>query len=537
MSVFGVDHTLVGRRVAHQWRWPRAIEEAIWLHHHDLDLLPADLAARELVMIVQAADGLARREEIGWSGNRADTVELSRLAHALGISLNGMEAIATKLRNDADALAARVKASKSQRAGGEEGDALRLAGEFARATLELRELPKVCQLAADAACHGLRAQGAVLFVVQSPPAPAVMAWTNRSASGVEAIEFDDLGCDLAALRREMGRLRDATSIAVPVSGALAAMGERFVGRIGGRPGRLVSLDCGDACVGGVLVRMADPASCEDIALGSQMAALRAVIGLAISRTADVADATRLAEGLSTAARAAGAARDATDELRELRLVDDLASGAAHELNTPLAVIDGRLQQLLLRETDHDTRVTLEQIRAEAGRCAEVVSGLASVADPRPPKCEAVDAAVLIRAAVASYTATGKLGESQVRLELSDGLRPIWADAGQAREILDELLANAIAATEPARRLLTIKAAFDRADEHIVITLSDNGCGMTPEVLERAFDPFFSHRPAGRGRGLGLPRARRLATLNGGSVRLWSAADRGTRVVLRLPTRR
>src|SRR5262249_8913282 len=179
----------------------------------------------------------------------------------------------------------------------------------------------------------------------------------------------DLGCDLAALRREMGRLRDATSIAVPVSGALAAMGERFVGRIGGRPGRLVSLDCGDACVGGVLVRMADPASCEDIALGWQSAAVGGLIGVAISRTAQVAAAARLAEGLSPGAGGAGAARDAADEQRELRLVDDLASGAAHELNTPLAVIDGRLQQLFLRGADHHTRGPVEKIRGQSGRGA------------------------------------------------------------------------------------------------------------------------------------------------------------------------
>ena len=67
-------------------------------------------------------------------------------------------------------------------------------------------------------------------------------------------------------------------------------------------------------------------------------------------------------------------------------------------------------------------------------------------------------------------------------------------------------------------------------------IEDNGCGMSGEVLERAVDPFFSSRPAGRGRGLGLSRAYRLAELNGGRLWLESTPNVGTKVTLELPAR-
>src|SRR5690606_35399741 len=79
-----------------------------------------------------------------------------------------------------------------------------------------------------------------------------------------------------------------------------------------------------------------------------------------------------------------------------------------------------------------------------------------------------------------------------------------------------------------------KAAFDPSEEQVVVSVIDNGRGMTPDVVGRAMDPFFSHRPAGRGRGLGLARVRRWMLLGGGDVELESNSDVGTRVVLRLP---
>ena len=71
-------------------------------------------------------------------------------------------------------------------------------------------------------------------------------------------------------------------------------------------------------------------------------------------------------------------------------------------------------------------------------------------------------------------------------------------------------------------------------EQVMITILDNGSGMDPATLRRAFDPFFSKKPAGRRRGMGLPVALRLIECNGGTLRLDSRAGAGTRALIMLP---
>ncbi|HMQ16014.1 MAG TPA: ATP-binding protein, partial [Phycisphaerae bacterium] len=71
-------------------------------------------------------------------------------------------------------------------------------------------------------------------------------------------------------------------------------------------------------------------------------------------------------------------------------------------------------------------------------------------------------------------------------------------------------------------------------EYVEISVRDNGPGMPPEVLARAFDPFFSHKRAGRRRGLGLPRAQRIVELQGGHIRLESQPGAGTQALVLLP---
>ncbi len=72
-----------------------------------------------------------------------------------------------------------------------------------------------------------------------------------------------------------------------------------------------------------------------------------------------------------------------------------------------------------------------------------------------------------------------------------------------------MLENAFQATDPAKGHVGIHAAFDPYSSRVVVTVSDNGCGMDEETAKRAFDPFYSDKPAGRQRGLGLAKATAL----------------------------
>jgi signal transduction histidine kinase len=128
-----------------------------------------------------------------------------------------------------------------------------------------------------------------------------------------------------------------------------------------------------------------------------------------------------------------------------------------------------------------------------------------------------------------------LTPEQFVVQLSDDIPRIRADISQIRLLFDEVIRNAVEAMQDrdAKRL-TVNCRSDVADDRLVIWIEDNGCGMTPDVVERAMDPFFSHRPAGRGRGLGLSRAARYAQINGGRIRLSSRVTEGTAVIVELP---
>ena len=110
------------------------------------------------------------------------------------------------------------------------------------------------------------------------------------------------------------------------------------------------------------------------------------------------------------------------------------------------------------------------------------------------------------------------------------------DERQVCAALIEVLDNAIHATDPVAGRIEMHAAFDPYSGRVVVTVSDNGCGMDEATVKRAFDPFFSSKAAGRRRGLGLAKALRWIEASGGSIRLESRPGQGTRGVILLPAK-
>ncbi len=210
-------------------------------------------------------------------------------------------------------------------------------------------------------------------------------------------------------------------------------------------------------------------------------------------------------------RAAGEAR--------LEAVREFAYGAGHEINNPLANIAARAQSLLPEERDPERRRRLATIVDQAFRARDMIGGLMVYA--RPPKPRPADVAIdeIVRSAV---DAVRPLAETRgLRLGYSPPPSPVAVvvDAAQVAEAIRALVTNAVEAGDPGGQ---------------VVIVADDGPGMDPVTARRAFDPFYSGRDAGRGIGLGLPKALRLIESNGGGLAVESHRGRGTTVAIDLP---
>ena len=219
----------------------------------------------------------------------------------------------------------------------------------------------------------------------------------------------------------------------------------------------------------------------------------------------------------------------------LEAMRELAYGAGHEINNPLANIATRAQALLLDETDPERRRRLSTIVDQSFRARDMIGGLMLLARPPKPRRESVDVGGIAAAAIESVR--GQSVARGIRLEYSPLPAPlaVFVDRVQVEEAVRVVVVNALEAVAVGGRVVLEVTRRTAADGGwCEIAGVDDGRGMPLDAVKRAFDPFYSGREAGRGAGLGLPKAWRLVELSGGKVLLDSRPGQGTRVTFLLP---
>jgi signal transduction histidine kinase len=220
-------------------------------------------------------------------------------------------------------------------------------------------------------------------------------------------------------------------------------------------------------------------------------------------------------------------------LAEARLeaLREFAYGAGHEINNPLANIAARAQALLVDEQDPERRRRLSTIVDQAFRARDMIGGLMVFARPPRPQPAVVPLGDVVR--IVLDPLRGPAAARGLRLEYSPPPVPLElrVDVGQVAEALRAVVHNAIEAVDDGGHVTVCGRATGGMAE---IEVADDGRGMDAATLRRAFDPFFSGREAGRGIGLGLPKAWRLIELNGGTVAVDSRPGGGTRVTVAVP---
>ena len=213
----------------------------------------------------------------------------------------------------------------------------------------------------------------------------------------------------------------------------------------------------------------------------------------------------------------------------------LMADVAHELRTPLSVIQGRLEGLLdgvyprdddrLNELLEDTK-TLARLVEDLRTLANAESGML------PLHKEPTDLAVLIQEVVDSFAAEADSAGVSVGADAGSHGPLVDVDPLRIRQVLVNLVSNAIHHTP---RGGTVRVAAAMEAERAVVTVSDTGSGIPAEELPRIFDRFYKGRTS-RGSGLGLTIVKNLVLAHGGEISAASRSGEGTTVTVALPVR-
>ena len=320
---------------------------------------------------------------------------------------------------------------------------------------------------------------------------------------------------------------------------------------------------------------ADQAQGRDPGSTALIAAVRSLLSLVADRNKELQNINasleaRVAErtaALTAANRDLLATQQRLNEADRLAAVGQLAAGVAHEINNPLGFITANLRTLhqytkrllaLIEEAGRlaetggqgsawkalrgaadldyvaaDLPGLIEESASGLQRVGEIVQVLQGLASPAPLEFAPVPMAQLLDGVIASTAASRQPG--QVLQREYGELPVIPVNAALLGSALEALLHNAAQALGESDGRIGLRARAHGGE--LVVEVEDNGCGMDEATRARVFEPFFTTRPVGQGRGLGLSSALRIVASHGGRLAVRSAPGRGSCFRVTLPLER
>jgi signal transduction histidine kinase len=224
-------------------------------------------------------------------------------------------------------------------------------------------------------------------------------------------------------------------------------------------------------------------------------------------------------------------RERAHAAEELASVGTLAAGLAHEIGTPMGVIQGHAKLLERAVSGEDARWRLVTIQEQVARISRIIQTLLNVARPGHSKPAPVALEALLESSLSFVSE--KLSARGVAVERRfDPVPSVQGDAERLQQVFLNLLINACDAMPDGGTLRV--DLLPSGDDEVEVRVADTGVGISQEDLERLFEPFFTTKEAGVGHGLGLMVARRIVREHGGSIEVESRAGEGTCFQLRLP---
>lgn len=588
LRIIGMDHHTAGKRLAEHWGLPHALAEVMWLHgsvRGGIDTLPEG-PRRNLVSIVSVARTLCRHLHLGWSGdfNHPEPLGGPRgICRHFGLNADIVEAATLKLHESVlyrckilgleepekrdvfmQSLAAANRRlgrlsemfDQRSRASVRQGRVLTAISEFQDrcgqgASLDINQtMAEVVRSAVGVLGGGVGAgtSGNGFFAV---------LYQARDGEEWRLCRFDESGAALrsvpvdspsnSATRRpaSLAELCRSDRLSIASLSMLPWLTDHLVDAGDLRRVQLLPLthESDGAFTESrpvvILIHDRDVSSTLDRQmLHALTSTWSAAIGSAVIQDA----AHRLAERLAASNRSLAEAQERLAETESLARLGEMAAGAAHEMNNPLTVISGRAQLLAAKLTGAETKAAADRIVEASGKLTDLITSLRLLAAPPTPDLREWSVEEIVNGAIElakSRTAVETPIEAHIsRIGASDVIAAEAPKALLDKEMittaLAELIANALQAgnTSP----IHVRTHTTLADRRLLFVVEDKGIGMSPRALQHAFDPFFSERPAGRGQGLGLTRARRLVELHEGDITLQSRPGQGTTAAINIPLR-
>lgn len=559
----GCDHAIIGKHLAQRWRLPNQIALAIWLHHNEVVAISEKMPEAKIAAVVQLADLMSRQLNIGSSGSFDTPAPPETIAEFLGIQIDQLQ----EIRHSLPAALGR----KSGVLGLDVPDnvteycqsAHALATRFARQQAELSDENSRLQ---SASSHLDFATEFLLGVSPSDDAIDIAKnfaarWQKFYQTGMvclymapsngletlEAVVVENLAqCSIVIL--DVPANTPAVPIAIANDFAILKaydhidwLFEQLDADFDRNRTKLLPLLSNGRAVGAIAFELNYPGDTELFAerfrTSASIAAI--VLDMSLGRQNQQNYAEHFARLISKPAPAVGSPdTGVTDRIKpaedSLNALAEMAAGAAHELNNPLAVISGRAQLLAEAQNDQETKEILKQIYENAREASGIIEDLMSFAEPRQPRAARTDVKKMLDEAVQLTSRKTNIESPDVNIEVAGHVESVFIDSAQIVSAIANVISNAVESYGDKSGPIEITAGTDESGELVELTIKDQGCGMDAETLKKATQPFFSAKPAGRKRGMGLAYAARFIQINKGLLNIASEPGSGTTVTIYLP---
>lgn len=550
----GLDHSLVGKRLAVKWQLPEEIVLAIWLHSTEIGSIVKDISRVKIARIVQLADFLACRNGFAGAANSHQSDRnAEEIASLLTINNESLEQIgkglAAEIRDKRKVAGLDFQGSVPAYCAAVHSAAGQLSSDNTKLSGENKNLRISC--------------GSLNFLQDlleslNPDAPPVelaekiaLCWQKCYQTGPVCVclnERPDSGLIEVAIAESPGQSRMVCLNSPPDSAAVhPAKPQGFYVSDAGEYGRwlseqldmvleparnkLVRLFCDGRPTGTIVFELRQPAEPAELTQIFEVPSL--VAGGILGMAAAAWNKQRFAE-VFAAARAVPQRPQPAATADILTALAEMAAGAAHELNNPLSVISGRVQQLFESETDSEKKQMLRQIQDSTDEISRIIDELMSFARPENPKPADTDIKLILNDARDLTVQKIDARQSDIRIETDETAREVFVDPAQIASAIANVFSNAVESYPDKSGPVEVEVTTAKNGDFLEVNITDHGCGMDRETVQKATEPFFSARPAGRKRGMGLAYAGRVIQLNKGRLTIESLPDRGTTVTVLLP---